>query len=136
VRDRFLVKDYGISCNSAKYKSYLPYASIMLFVYAVMFPCLLAYYVRMQRANATAAGLAGPLSFLTGHLRAPSWWYEIFALNVRLLLGGALSPVIQDTGMHMTVVLMILMGFSYATREINPYLNKAGGHREQALDRR
>jgi hypothetical protein len=124
VRNRFLVKDYSISCNSAKYRSYRPYASIMLFIYAVVFPCLLAYYVCRQRA--TAAGFAGPLSFLTGHLRARSWWYEIVALDIRLLIGGALTPVIQHTGMHMTVVLMILMGFAYATRDINPYLNKVG----------
>jgi hypothetical protein len=38
VRNRFLVKDYSISCSSTKYKSYLPYASIMLFIYAVVFP--------------------------------------------------------------------------------------------------
>jgi hypothetical protein len=125
VRNRFLVKDYSISCNSTKYQSYLPYASIMLFIYAVVFPCLLAYYVRRQLA--TAAGGAGALSFLTGHLRARSWWYEIVALDVRLLLGGALYPVIQHSGLHITVVLLILMSFSYATREIDPYLNKAGG---------
>jgi len=40
------------------------------------------------------------------------------------LLGGALYPVIQHSGLHISVVLLILMGFSYATREINPYLNK------------
>ena len=42
------------------------------------------------------------------------------------LLRGALYPVVQHSGLHITVVLLILMGFSYATREINPYLNKAG----------
>jgi len=35
---RFLVKDYSISCNSAKYRAYRPYASIMLLIYAVVFP--------------------------------------------------------------------------------------------------
>ena len=123
VRNSFLSSDYSISCESAKYRSYAPYASFMLFLYAVVFPCLLAYYVR--RRHATAAGV-GPLNFLTGHLRARSWWYEIVALDVRLLLGGALTPVIHHTGMHMTVVLMIMMGLSYATRDINPYLNKVG----------
>ena len=44
-----------------------------------------------------AAGIAGPLSFLTSHLRSRNWWYEIVALDVRLLLGGALTPVIQHT---------------------------------------
>jgi hypothetical protein len=44
-----------------------------------------------------------------------------------LLLGGALYPVIQHSGLHISIVLLILMGFSYATREINPYLNKVGG---------
>jgi hypothetical protein len=38
VRNRFLVKDYSISCNSDKYQAYLPYASIMLLIYAVVFP--------------------------------------------------------------------------------------------------
>jgi hypothetical protein len=124
VRNRFLVKDYSISCNSAKYRSYRPYASIMLFIHAVVFPCILAYYVRRQLA--TAAGVAGPLSFLTGHLRARSWWYEIVALDVRVLLGGALYPVTQHSGLHITIVLLILIVFSYVTRDINPYLNKAG----------
>jgi hypothetical protein len=67
------------------------------------------------------------MSFLTSHLRARSWWYEIVALDVRLLLGGALAPVIQHTGLHMIVVLMIMLAFLITTRDINPYLNKAGG---------
>ena len=70
---------------------------------------------------------AAPLSFLTSHLRSRHWWYEIVALDVRLLLGGALTPVIQHTGLHMTVVLMIMMGFLIATRDIDPYLNRARG---------
>ena len=84
-----------------------------------------AYFVRKQLA--TAAVVAGPLSFLTGHLRARSWWYEIVALDVRLLLGGALTPVIQHTGLHITVVLMIMITFLISTRDIDPYLNKAWG---------
>ena len=124
VQNSFLIKDYSISCKSAKYQKYAPYASIMLFIYAVVFPCLLAFYVRKQRA--TAAGV-GPLNFLTGHLRARTWWYEIVALDVRLLLGGALNPLIQHPGLHITIVLMIMMAFLIATRDINPYLNRAGG---------
>ena len=57
LRRYIRVKDYSISCNSAKYRAYRPYASIMLLIYAVVFPCLLAYYVRKQLA--TAAGVAG-----------------------------------------------------------------------------
>jgi len=73
VKNRFLVKDYSISCNSDKYQAYLPYASIMLFVYAVVFPCLLAFYVRRQRA--TAAGVAGrALHSSTSQLNAITWW--------------------------------------------------------------
>jgi hypothetical protein len=128
VQNSFLIKDYSISCKSDKYTAYAPYASIMLFIYAVMFPCILAYYVRKQRASSTtAAGIAGPLSFLTGHLRARTWWYEIVALDVRLLLGGALNPLIQHAGLHITIVMMIMLGFLIATRDINPYLNRAGG---------
>jgi len=66
------------------------------------------------------------MSFLTSHLRARNWWYEIVALDVRLLLGGALCPVIHHTGLHMIVVLMIMLAFLITTRDINPYLNK--GH--------
>jgi hypothetical protein len=51
VQDRFLVKDYSISCNSTKYKSYLPFAMIALFLYAIVFPAVLAYYVRKQLLN-------------------------------------------------------------------------------------
>ena len=128
VRSRFLVKDYSISCNSDKYKAYLPYASIMLVLYSIVFPCFLAYHVRKQRAkHSMTAGSAGPLGFLTSHLRSRNWWYEIVALDVRLLVGGALYPVIRHTGLHMTIVLMIMMAFLVATRDIDPYLNKAGG---------
>jgi hypothetical protein len=49
-----------------------------------------------------------------------------YALDVRLLLGGALYPILQHSGLHITLVLMILIGFSYGTRDINPYLNKVG----------
>jgi len=31
-----MISDYSISCNSDKYQSYLPYASVMLFIYAVV----------------------------------------------------------------------------------------------------
>jgi hypothetical protein len=57
--------------------------------------------------------VAGPLSFLTGHLRARSWWYEIVALDVRLLIGGALTPVIQHTGrgLHSLTSQLNLSGF-------------------------
>jgi len=50
---------------------------IALFLYAVVFPLCLAFYVRRQRA---AGIVGGPLNFLTGHLRARTWWYEIAAL--------------------------------------------------------
>jgi hypothetical protein len=34
----------------------------------------------------------------------------------------------HNSGLHLTLVLMILIGFSYGTRDINPYLNK--GHQK------
>ena len=92
-----------------------------------------------------AAGVAGPLSFLTSHLRSRNWWYEIVALDVRLLLGGALTPVIPHTAGdpwsflygHFSVVISVWSfqygHFSMVTSvwSLHPILTTRYGHMYQ-----
>lgn len=131
-RDKFMRKDYSISCKSSEYNRWVPFASFFLLFYYVLFPIGLLGYIyneRFRRKHAVSsggAGYGGALQFLTRHLRTKYWWYEILALEVRVIISGLLYPVVTHPGLHMTVVLIVTVAFYALTRDMNPYLNS--GH--------
>ncbi|KAJ1445282.1 hypothetical protein M885DRAFT_579466, partial [Pelagophyceae sp. CCMP2097] len=75
----------------------------------------------------------GALAFFTRHVRPAVWYYEIVALEVRLIICGALVPA-TTRGLRLSILfvvmtLRVIFAWAILTREMRPYINR--GH--QAL---
>lgn len=120
VTTQYLVRDYSISCNDAKYKAFTGYASFMVFLYVVAFPALLLFLLYRNRRNGVDDG---SLSFLTRHCKTHLWWYEVASLEFRLLVSGALMPFIHSDELRIMIIIILLIVFNAVTRDLDPMVN-------------
>ncbi|KAJ1448157.1 hypothetical protein M885DRAFT_540169 [Pelagophyceae sp. CCMP2097] len=77
------------------------------------------------KLNRRAGRSDGALAFFTRHVRPAVWYYEIVALEVRLLICGALVPV-TSRGLRLSIILVVICAWTTVTREMRPYINR--GH--------
>ncbi|KAJ1450433.1 hypothetical protein M885DRAFT_532424, partial [Pelagophyceae sp. CCMP2097] len=85
-------------------------------------PASLALKLKLNRRVGRSDGA---LAFFTRHVRPAVWYYEIVALEVRLLICGALVPV-TSRGLRLSIILVVIFVWTTATREMRPYINR--GH--------
>ncbi|KAJ1460845.1 hypothetical protein M885DRAFT_585041 [Pelagophyceae sp. CCMP2097] len=121
-REQWLTYDYEVRCGSDAYHHFKGAAAVLVVLYVLVVPASLVLKLKLNRR----AGLPdGSLAFFTRHVRPAVWYYEIAALEVRLLICGALVPGTQR-GLRLSILLVVCFGWATVTREMKPYINR--GH--------
>ena len=86
----FIRKDYGIECWSEKWNTFLPFAIILVFGFALMLPLVLASIVYLKRNDLYTPAVMQEIGFLYGRYNVGSEGWEIVELIRKLILTGLL----------------------------------------------
>jgi len=121
-RESWLVYDFEVRCGSDAYHSFAGAATTLLLLYVLIVPASLLLKLKMNRLLGRDDG---SLSFFTRHVRPAYWYYEIVALEVRLIICGALVPT-TTKGLRLAILLVVIFAWMTMTREMRPYINR--GH--------
>jgi len=120
--ETWLAYDFKVRCGSDAYHEFKGAAATLLLLYVVVVPLGLALKLKWNRLNNRSDGA---LSFFTRHVRPAVWYYEILALEVRLVVCGALVPF-TGRGLRICILLVFIFAWTTVTRELRPYINR--GH--------
>ncbi|KAJ1454376.1 hypothetical protein M885DRAFT_521919 [Pelagophyceae sp. CCMP2097] len=120
--ESWLAYDSQVRCGSEAYIAFQGAAATLLILYVVVVPASLLLKLKLNRRNGRGDGA---LSFFTRHVRPAVWYYEILALEVRLLVCGALVPA-TTRGLRLSIILVVIFSWTILTREMRPYINR--GH--------
>jgi len=122
AKEEWLTFDFGVRCGSDSYQAFRGAASMLLVLYVVIAPASLLLKLKLNRIYGRDDGA---LAFFTRHVRPAVWYYEILALEVRLVICGALVPV-TGRGLRLCVIVVVIFAWTTVTRELRPYINR--GH--------
>ncbi|KAJ1454208.1 hypothetical protein M885DRAFT_251657 [Pelagophyceae sp. CCMP2097] len=120
--ERWLTYNYEVRCGGDVYRAFEGAASALIILYVFVVPASLALKLKMNRINGVPDG---SLDFFTRHVRPAYWYYEILALEVRLIICGALVPV-TGSGLRLSIILVVIFAWTTVTRDMRPYINR--GH--------
>ena len=111
----FIRKDYGIECWSEKWNTFLPFAIILVFGFALMLPLVLGGIVYLKRNDLYHPAVLQEIGFLYGRYNVGSEGWEIVVLIRKLMLTGLLVylPAMSRTAAGVMVCVWAVALLNY-----------------------
>jgi Ca2+-binding EF-hand superfamily protein len=111
----FIRKDYGIECWSEKWNTFLPFAIILVFGFALMLPLVLGSIVYLKRNDLYHPAVLQEIGFLYGRYNVGSEGWEIVVLIRKLMLTGLLVylPAMSRTAAGVMVCVWAVAFLNY-----------------------
>ena len=111
----FIRKDYGIECWSEKWNTFLPFAIILVFGFALMLPLVLGGIVYLKRNDLYRPAVLQEIGFLYGRYNVGSEGWEIVELIRKLMLTGLLVylPAMSRTAAGVMVCVWACCWLNY-----------------------
>jgi len=131
----YMIKDYAISCDSARYQSYIGFTIFMMLVYPIGIPCGWAamLYVKqdilvdekaMNREAMFGNPKTGHLSFLVESYKPKYYYFEVVECFRRILLTSAIGLADADTANAPIAGVIISLIFIFIFSEAKPFKQK------------
>lgn len=131
-----MTADYGISCDSSKYKFGVIWASVMILIYPIGFP-LYFFYLLYDIRNDIISILTTPtpihkipinnqqklrsLHFFYSAYKSSFWWWEIMETFQRIMLTGVLVLIEQGSEIQIIVGGLLTLFFLYLYARYEPF---------------
>jgi hypothetical protein len=131
---RFLYKDYAVDCDSARYKTYVPYALLMILIYPIGIPLFYWLMLRqhkhvlsdeeaVKREASEDFPTIGHLTFLTQAYSSKYYYFEVLECVRRLILASVVGMLPADGVVAPTLGILLCFVFLYIFIDFRPYRN-------------
>ena len=131
---RYLYKDYSLDCDSARYKTYVPYALLMILIFPVGIP--LFYWIMLRQHKHVLSDeeavkreatedfpTIGHLTFLTEAYKSKYYYFEVLECVRRLLLASVVGMLPAEGVVAPTLGILLCFCFLYVFIDFRPYRN-------------
>lgn len=131
---RYLYKDYSLDCDSVRYKTYVPYALLMILIFPVGIP--LFYWIMLRQHKHVLSDeeavkreatedfpTIGHLTFLTEAYKSKYYYFEVLECVRRLLLASVVGMLPAEGVVAPTLGILLCFCFLYVFIDFRPYRN-------------
>ena len=125
----YLRADYSLTCNTGTYAKYRAYAIVMVFVYPIGLPAIIAWWLirnraDLKKADRTTMEHLQPFSGIWAPYRPSRYFYEVVECGRRIALTATASFVLPNSMAQIAVVLLVAAILLFVSESMSPFRSK------------
>lgn len=134
--ERYLMEDYSVDCDSPRYRAYVGFAGIMIFIYPIGIPLMYAALVwqhkktliskpALIREEKNGFPTVGHIRFLFQAYKPDVYFFEVVDCFRRLTLASIIGLLPTNSVASPTIAVILSLGFNFMFVHYKPYKTDA-----------